>query len=166
MRLELTRRTDYAIRAALILARNPGARLSTTEISRRTHTPARFAGQVMSDLVRAGIVTAVVGRAGGYTLNDAPESISVLRIVEAVEGDARRQHCSLRGGPCRGDQPCEVHFVFSGAQEAFIDKLAGTSLAELAVRQPERASSLREGVTRKASVASPGTPRPALDAEG
>lgn len=164
MRLELTRRTDYAIRASLVLARNRGKRISAAQISQRTHIPARFAGQVMSDLVRAGIVNAAVGRAGGYSLNASPRSISVLRIVEAVEGDPRRQHCSLRGGPCRREQPCEVHFVFSDAQEAFIEKLEDTSLADLATKEP--ATDDQSTAIPKGSGASPGKRRPERDAAG
>ena len=159
MRLELTRRTDYAIRAALALARNPGTRMSSALLSKTTHIPVRYSTQVMSDLVRAGLVNAYVGRAGGYTLSAPAETVSVLQIVEAVEGDPRRQHCSLRGGPCRRNEPCEVHFVFSEAQDAFIAQLAASSLADLAAKQPPLA-------TPKGSGASPGRQRPARDAAG
>src|SRR5450759_3495383 len=100
MRLELTRRTDYAVRAMLALARRPGQTLSSADISEITNIPVRFVTQVMSHLVRAGLVQAVIGRSGGYRLNAEPDSVSVLSIVEAVEGDPRRQHCALRGGPC------------------------------------------------------------------
>lgn len=162
MRLELTRRTDYAIRASLVLARNPGVRMSAAHIARRTHTPPRFAGQVMLDLVRAGIVNAAVGRTGGYSLDASPDAISVLRIVEAVEGDQRRQHCSLRGGPCHAEQPCEVHHVFSGAQEAFLEQLAATSLAQLAGNP----ANVRGAATRTASGASRGKRPPARAAAG
>jgi DNA-binding IscR family transcriptional regulator len=55
----------------------------------------------MTDLLRADLVSAAVGRAGGYTLRAHPEGVSVLDIVKAVEGDPRRQRCSLRAGPCR-----------------------------------------------------------------
>jgi Rrf2 family protein len=149
MRLELTRRTDYAIRAALVLARNPGERLSSTQISQATQIPLRFTRQVMSDLVRADLVSAAVGRVGGYTLTAQPARVSVLEIVEAVEGDPRRQHCSLRSGPCRRNEPCEIHFVFADAQEAFISQLAASSLAELAARQPSVATSAASGASRR-----------------
>lgn len=149
MRLELTRRTDYAIRAVLVLARNPGTRLSSTQISRATQIPLRFTRQVMSDLVRADLVSAAVGRAGGYNLTAQADRVSVLEIVEAVEGDPRRQRCSLRGGPCRRNEPCEVHFVFADAQEAFIAKLAESSLAELAARQPSVATPRACGASRR-----------------
>ncbi len=131
MRLELTRRTDYAVRAMLTLARHPSETLSSAEISDITHIPVRFVTQVMSNLVRAGIVDGVIGRTGGYRLVARPEAVSVLSIVEAVEGDTRRQHCVLRGGPCQYGSPCEIHEVFASAQEAFIGQLGASTLASV-----------------------------------
>ena len=136
MRLELTRRTDYAVRAMIVLARNPNETLSSAELSQRTHIPVRFVTQVMSNLVREELVSAVIGRSGGYRLSSDPESVSVLAIVQAVEGDVRRQHCTLRGGPCQRFEPCEIHHVFSGAQEAFIAQLEASTLASVAASVP------------------------------
>jgi len=168
MRLELTRRTDYAVRAMIALARQPDETLSSTELSESTHIPVRFVTQVMSNLVRADLVSAVIGRSGGYRLGSDPESVSVLSIVEAVEGDVRRQHCTLRGGPCQVFEPCEIHHVFSGAQEAFIAQLASSTLAAVAAAQPAPpAGALVEPhapPSRTSSDASPGTPQPEPDA--
>jgi len=132
MRLELTRKTDYAVRAMLALARHPGETLSSADISELTNIPVRFVTQVMGNLVRAGLAHGVIGRSGGYRLSADPAAVSVLSIVEAVEGDTRRQHCVLRGGPCQYEQQCEIHYVFGGAQEAFINTLAASSLADIA----------------------------------
>ena len=69
MRLELTKRADYAIRSVLALARSgEDARLSTREIAEAHGVPERFLGQVMRDLVAAGLVEGTVGRTGGYRL--------------------------------------------------------------------------------------------------
>lgn len=131
MRLELTRRTDYALRAMLVLARNPGETLSSGQLADRTRIPVRFVTQVMSHLVRDGLVAAVIGRSGGYRLAVVPEEVSVLSIVQAVEGDTRRLHCVLRGTPCSGGPQCEIHHVFAGAQEAFLRELAASTLANV-----------------------------------
>ena len=132
MRLQMTRRTDYAVRAMLALARQPDEKLSSADIAALTNIPARFVTQVMGDLVRAGLVRATIGRSGGYRLGSAADKVTVLEIVEAVEGDARRPQCILRGGLCAGGAPCEIHFVFADARQAFTERLAGTSLASVA----------------------------------
>ncbi len=142
MRLELTRRGDYAVRAMLALARvEEGRRLSARAIATQMTIPVRFLPQVMADLVRADLVDAVIGRSGGYRLSQDPARISLLDVIEAVEGDSRRQTCVLRGGPCGLDGFCDVHAVFFEAQDALLRPLAATTLADLGRRAAERAGS-------------------------
>src|SRR5687768_7850232 len=81
MRLELTRRGDYAMRAMLHLARSEGETLSAPAIAEATRIPIRFVGQVMGDLARAGLVDARLGRRGGYTLAREARSVSLLDVV-------------------------------------------------------------------------------------
>ena len=132
MRLELTRRGDYAVRAMVDLARLPSEWETGGAIAARTDIPSRFVTQVMGDLVRGGLVEARIGRTGGYRLSHAPAEITVLALVEAVEGDSRRRRCVLRRGACRSESPCQVHDIFADAQEALIGHLAATSLASAA----------------------------------
>lgn len=132
MRLELTRRTDYAVRAMLALTRHSGETLSSTDIAATTGIPVRFVTQVMSHLVRAGLVQAVIGRLGGYRLAQPSEAISILAIVQAAEGDTRRQQCALTGAPCQPGLTCAAHPVLASAKEAFLAQLAQASLADVA----------------------------------
>lgn len=132
MKLELTRRGDYAVRAMLALARPDAGKLTSATLVESTAIPPSFLPQVMGDLVRAGLVANRRGRNGGYRLAREPMAISLLEVVEAVEGDGRRRTCVLRGGPCRRDGPCDVHDAFYRAQEAVFGTLAGVSLADVA----------------------------------
>ena len=131
MRLELTKRADYAIRAALALAADPAPRRSVPKIAADRGIPVRFLPQVMADLVAAEIVEGVAGRAGGYRLSRPATAITVLDVIEAVEGESRRRTCVLRGGPCLLDGVCDVHAVFAATQEAMLQTLAGATLASL-----------------------------------
>ena len=129
MRLQLTRRGDYAVRAMLLLARDPGRTCSSAAIASATQIPVRFVGQVMGALVHAGLVEARIGRHGGYFLGRPAESVSLLDIVEAVEGPTRRRTCVLRGGACAISGVCEVHEFFGAAQEALLGRLAASPLS-------------------------------------
>jgi Rrf2 family protein len=136
MRLELTKRADYAIRAVLALSRAPdGERLSARRIATEQHVPERFLPQVMGDLVRAGVVEGTVGRTGGYRLAKPSTDISLLEVVEAVEGDSRRRVCILRGGPCADSAVCDVHAVFATAQDDVLNRLRATTI-DAASRPP------------------------------
>ncbi len=140
MRLELTKRADYAIRAVLALGEaGPEARLSVRRIAADRAIPAHFLRQVMGDLVAAGLVDGTQGRAGGYRLVQPTSAISLLDVIEAVEGDSRRRVCALRGGPCRLNGVCDVHAVFAAAQDDLLARLAGATVASVQDRGRERA---------------------------
>ncbi|MFN8619515.1 MAG: Rrf2 family transcriptional regulator [Chloroflexota bacterium] len=133
MKLELTRRGSYAIRAAIALARIDGDSVtSASRIAAAMGIPPRFLPQVMGDLVRAGIVEGVVGRGGGYRLARDPGRISLLEVIKAAEGDTRRRTCVLRGVECGvQSSTCDVHGVFAAAQTALLMELDGTSIADV-----------------------------------
>jgi Rrf2 family transcriptional regulator, iron-sulfur cluster assembly transcription factor len=132
MRLELTKRGDYAVRVMVALSRAPRDRLvSVRRLAEEMAIPVRFLPQVMANLTAAGLVRAETGRSGGYRLARPGRSITLLDVVEAVEGDSRRRTCVLRGGPCGVDGYCDVHDVFFAAQDAMLAELAGTVLDDL-----------------------------------
>lgn len=133
MKLELTRRGSYAIRAAIALARIDNGNLtSASRIAGTMGIPPRFLPQVMGDLVRAGIVEGVVGRAGGYRLVRDAADISLLEVITAAEGDNRRRTCVLRGVECGTmTAACDVHEVFAAAQAALLLELGGATLAQV-----------------------------------
>lgn len=131
MRLELTRRGDYGVRAMLVLARPGTEQLTATRLADATDIPRTLVSQVMGDLVRAGLVANRRGRYGGYRLARPPHEIDLLTVIEAVEGDPRRKTCVLRGGPCGRDGTCGVHDAFFQAQEAVFRTLADVSLDEV-----------------------------------
>ena len=146
MRLELTRRGDYAVRTMLALARAEAAsprgrpsgdgRRSVARIAASEAIPPRILPSVMRLLTRAGLVEAQTGRTGGYRLARRADRISLLDIIEAVEGDTRRRTCILRGGPCPVIGLCNVHDVFSSAQEALRASLATATLAGVVTLAP------------------------------
>jgi Rrf2 family protein len=141
MRLELTRRADYAVRAMLALAAGKSGQVTTgREIADQMAIPVAFLPRVMADMVAAGLVRSTTGRSGGYVLARSAEEIALLEVIEAVEGDSRRTTCVLRGGPCGQDGHCQVHDVFFAAQDALLERLRGVTLAALADRSGETRS--------------------------
>jgi Rrf2 family protein len=148
MRLELTRRGDYAIRAMLLLAQAPEV-LTGADIARRTNIPERLVRQVLGQLVRAGLLQARLGRRGGYWLAQPRGAIPILAIVEAVEGDSRRERCVLSGAACDAANRCQVHDIFASAQEALISRLANASLESAVGRGSRRREAQDEPRPRK-----------------
>ncbi len=133
MRLQLTKRSDYAIRACLRLALASGAeRLPSRRIAREMAIPVHFLPQILADLVRGRFVEATGGKLGGYRLSRDPAAVTLLELIETIEGPARSEHCVLRDSACDGDPGCSLHPIWSSAQAAFTEVLGGTSLADIA----------------------------------
>ena len=150
MKPELTKRADYAIRAMLALARaDRNTPLSTRRIADDRQIPSRFLSQVMRDLGRANLVQADTGRNGGYRLGRPSADISLLDVIEAIEGDSRRRSCVLRGSPCGGSGFCDVHDVFFAAQDALLGTLGSASLAAIVAATAEPADRPTAGRPRR-----------------
>src|SRR3990170_5892577 len=99
MRLQLTRRGDYAVRAMLALSALPPAEvLSARALAEEVTIPARFVTEVLGDLARAELVQARPGRTGGYRLARPAQAIAPLEVIEAVGGGSRATHRGPRDG--------------------------------------------------------------------
>ena len=132
VRVVLSLRGDYAVRAMLALAAHTGEGwLSAPRIAAGMSIPVRFLPHVLTDLSRAGLVVGQPGRTGGYRLALPAGEIDLLRIVEAVEDAAEPVRCVLRGGPCADDGRCAVHDSFAGATRVLRAELGRSNLAEL-----------------------------------
>jgi Rrf2 family protein len=131
MRLALTRRGDYAVRAALALTDVGEHRLSAAAIAKRMRIPTSFIGQVMADLSRAGVVSAAVGRSGGYRLARPAGEVSLLDAIQAAEPAGRARICVLRGSPCDVKGSCAVHDTFAQGEAAVLDVLRRTTLHDI-----------------------------------
>lgn len=135
MRLMLSLRADYAVRAMVSLAAlDSSTPVSARALSDRMAIPVRFLPHVLADLSRAGLVIGTPGRNGGYRLGRPATDIDLLSIVDAAETRSGPAVCVLRGGPCAPDARCAVHDAFAAATEATRDRLRATTLARVARR--------------------------------
>jgi Rrf2 family protein len=132
MDLQLTRRGDYAVRAALSLARASGSGEyhKLRDVSSEMAIPLRYTQEILGLLMRAGLAEARAGKQGGYRLTRRPADISLLAVVEAAEGPLRSERCIMSGGPCHWqDSVCAVHAMWEEASQALTTSLRGRSLA-------------------------------------
>lgn len=131
MRMHLTRRGDYAVRAVLALSEADRV-VATPELARRMRIPAGYLPQIMPGLVRAAIVERRLGRSGGYRLARPAASISMLEVIEAAEAAPdRRPTCVLRGEGCNPTSPCRIHPAVARASDAMRRALASADFASI-----------------------------------
>ena len=131
MRLELSKRTDLAIRALRVLCETGcGTRVAGADVANALETSLHYLPQVMTPLVRHGWVESVSGPSGGYGLTEPAMNISLLDVIEAVEGPVDGR-CVLRGAPCPVEEPCALHDPWIRARDALLSELSSTPVSEI-----------------------------------
>lgn len=131
--MQISRRTDYGVRVILDLASLPAdQRVSTQDIAARQHVPSPFLAKIISQLSVAGLVTTYRGSGGGVTLALPPAEISLLQVIEALDGPIRLNRCLSQPQACPRNARCPVHDVLSEAQEQLASLLSVTTFDNLA----------------------------------
>lgn len=135
--MRLTAKSEYGVLASIDLACNYGeGPVSAREIAERRAIPPRFLEQLFVSLRRAGLVSAVRGARGGFVLSRDPAEITVLDVVEALEGPLSASLCdSAKESGCVKSASCAAAPVWARATAALRDVFATTSLASLAGTQ-------------------------------
>lgn len=129
--MEITRRTDYAIRLMLALAEGDGGPISVRELADKQQVPYPFARGIQRDLVAAGLAQSKRGASGGLMLARPGSEITLLDVIEAVEGPIALNICTADPDWCQRMGACSVHQVWRGA-DALVKEYFGTkSLAGL-----------------------------------
>ena len=137
--MRLTQKSKYAVRALVELALNEGeSPLGVAEIARRQRIPDRFLEQIFGELRRANILESRRGAHGGYRFAMPTEEITVLDVVEILDGEVRPARCSA-GGVCYiTDAPlCATSKVWDGARVAIEGVFGRYSIAALAAVERE-----------------------------
>ena len=127
MRLEITRKSDLALRALRELGEG---RTRRADLAEAVGTSPEFLAQVMNPLVKAGWVDSKPGAGGGYQRGADPCEISVLALIELLEGPVVDGRCVLEGGECPPEGSCSMHTAWSRARDALIGELEATSIVE------------------------------------
>ena len=134
--MEISRRTDYGVRIILDLAALPDApegqaRTAAQEIACRQKIPRPFLAKIVSQLSLAGLVTTYRGAGGGVALARPSSEISLLQVVEALEGPIQLNRCVIQPEACPRNSYCPVHHVWSRAQADLVQILSDTTFADL-----------------------------------
>jgi Rrf2 family iron-sulfur cluster assembly transcriptional regulator len=135
MRLEITRRAELAVRALALLG-TTSTKVKAPVLARELGTTAPFVPQVVGPLVKAGWVSSDPGPTGGYRSIVALDEVSVLQVIEAVDGATDVGRCVVADRPCRADEPCVLHTAWGRARAELLAVLGQSPMA--AVGEPDR----------------------------
>ena len=131
---------EYGLHTLVWLAADPAAQASSRDLADLQEVPPALLAKILSKLEKAGIVGSSGGISGGFRLGRPAEQISVLDVVDAIEGRKPlfdcmdiRERCALWEGrrPFPSGPICGIHAVMIHAERAMRDELAKTSIASL-----------------------------------
>jgi Rrf2 family protein len=137
--MKFSSRAIYGMRAMLALARTHGQGSTfLKDIVEREGLPGTYLEQLMVPLRKSGLVQAVRGARGGYTLARNPAEISVLSILEALEGPLNLADCTAGAACCSNPELCALQELWNEGSQALQQLYQGISLAGLLERQREK----------------------------
>jgi Rrf2 family protein len=145
--MEISRRTDYGVRVILDLASLPqNGRVSTQEIANRQNIPSPFLAKIVSQLSLSGLVTTYRGAGGGVSLARPPAEISLLQVIEALEGPVRLNRCAIQPSLCPRDGFCPIHSTWAQAQAELTSLLEATTFDCLVSPVEEKSPEVRDTI--------------------
>ena len=124
--------TEYAIRGlSELAARSAGGPVMLDDLLVGTQLPRDFVAKIFQKLVRAGILRSAKGRGGGFALARAQHEITLMDIVEAVEGPQLMDACVVGFERCNDQMPCAQHDLYKPIRQRLKDYLRTTTLADM-----------------------------------
>jgi len=148
--IQLTREGEYGIRSVVHLAMHGQERVVLArDIAQVQDIPESFLRKILQTLVRNGLIRSRRGAKGGFVLAKPPEQVTLLEIIEAVEGPLLLNKCVLGLGECDRESFCPVHTVWVEAQRRLTDVLGGTTIADVIASKRGQAFKRKTAHARK-----------------
>ena len=134
--LQISRKIEYGLRAMVFLASMPqGLTIPFREVARRMDVPEEFMAKILKTLVSKNLVLSTRGARGGYKLAKAPPEISMLDVIEAVEGPVVVNVCQDSHDACALSNACTMYGVWKLGQERMLDVYRDATLDKLAMSE-------------------------------
>ena len=129
--MQITRQADYALRAMLFLAHlDTHQRAATSDIAKKQHIPPSFLAKIISQLSIAGLIQTSRGARGGVAMARTPEKISLLEVVEAIDGPIALNECTGNMANCPFGEECPLRPLWCDTQAELVNKLKKTNFAQ------------------------------------
>ena len=135
--LRVTKLTDYATVVLTALAAAPDRVHCAADLAERAGLEVPTVAKVLKPLAQAGLVEGFRGAHGGYRLAREAARISLIEIVEAMEGPLAMTQCSLHADACGIEQSCGVRANWRRINDVVADALRGVTLADMLAPPPQ-----------------------------
>ena len=130
-RVILSQTAIYALRCLAVLnSLGPGERMPGPRLSEHTGVPREYLAKIMRQLAVVGIVNAVRGNSGGFSMNRPAAKVRLMDVLKAVDMQLEIGKCAFFEGKCKVARPCALHGVWSNLQQKISDWADGTTVAD------------------------------------
>ena len=130
----ITRAVDYAVRMLIYLGKKGCGNLITkNEVAETCNIPPLYLAKIAQTLSKNGIINIAKGSKGGYILIRTPEDISLLEIIETMNGKIYMNQCLKDQSICKFSNSCYVHKIWIKLTEEIREKLNKISLKDLCI---------------------------------
>jgi len=152
-----SRSAEYAIRAFVHLATVPeGKYAMVKQIAEEADIPSHFLAKILQQMARKGFLRSSKGPTGGFSLRMNAADLSLLQIVDAIDGLADFERCPAGMAECNDQAPCGMHDSWKGLRSRIMEYLERTSIDDLAKsfeqkrRNLDKSKKPRRSATKKA----------------
>jgi Rrf2 family protein len=129
--MQITRQADYAMRAIYYLSMiGMENRASTSQIAKEQNIPPSFLAKIISQLSVSGLLHTSRGARGGVMLARKPQDITMLDVVEAIDGPILLNECVEDAHGCKFDKDCPMRSMWCEIQDDLVTRLGGTTFAD------------------------------------
>lgn len=129
--MDVTRRCDYACRILRAAYRSGESYVSVSDIAEQEGIPYAFARSIQHDLVKGGLIKTVRGARGGLALNCDPTAVTLLEVLEAVQGPVSISLCVMDPAYCEKQEGCAYNKLWQGADQLLNAYFGSITLQDL-----------------------------------
>ena len=145
-----SRSAEYAIRAFVYLADVPDGKYAMVKnIAEESEIPTHFLAKILQQLARKGFLRSSKGPTGGFSLRKPPGEISMLDLVESIDGISEYQRCPSGMNECNDDAQCGMHDTWKGLRSRIMGYLEETSIADVAASLRQKREALAKQARRR-----------------
>ena len=140
-----SRSAEYAIRAFIYLAAVPeGKYAMVKQIAEQCDIPAHFLAKILQQMARKGFLRSSKGPTGGFCLRMPAAEISMLQLVDTIDGLADYERCPGGMTECNDSAPCGMHDTWKALRSRIMEYLEHTSIEDLAKALAQKKKSLEK----------------------
>jgi Rrf2 family protein len=129
----LSKTAEYALRAIVYIALSDaqGLKAGIKEIAKELDLPAHFMGKILQDLVRKGIIASMKGPGGGFFLHRPASEITLLEVVNTIDGLEAFRKCGMGMKMCSDIHPCPLHNEIKAYRDQLLKVFSSKTIQDL-----------------------------------